>query len=868
MRDITREAPEQLSLSVQTRYGPFFIPNGNDLISESLRKYGEWAQSELNILCDFLRDGDTVVDGGACLGTHSRAFSHAVGSNGQVISFEPTTKNRQFLQLNANASLVANIDVRAAALGAQPGTGQVSQALEDNAGGTRIAACETGGTVTVVRLDDEVLGQVSFIKLDLEGSELEALQGANRILSQDRPVVFCEVLDLSGGAQIYKYMSERGYVSYGLITPAFRSDNFNKSEENVFFDSAECGLLFLPEEKFEVFSGPIEKHLLTEIKTLDDLLLLLLQQPQYRQKTLSNQSAAFFLEIPNVHFEARRREQNLKQKIIERDALVTDLEQKVLSNKNKLLALQNKVYSETSELVPLLEQWREENDYTVRLAKRVRKLPFALYFRINAKHRRATRNLQKSDGGPRVALAKLGALRSLLGGSPLSEAEVAIPVGGYRAKVINMIASRSSEAILAPLPELSEPVLNAPAIADRLAGGRNQVVLSISHDNYRKVTGGTQICIQIEAERADQAGMDYLNIHPVRTSNALLSNAETEAAVFRLVLNGESIGVARYSELIAATSDRVSAGQIFQCVIHHLLGHSPEVVAQLLEASCDGKACYWLHDFFAVCQSYNLLRNNLSYCNAPDSASQGCAICKYGNGRAAHMKRFREFFKRIEITALAPSQVAADIWVKACAYELHKLIVQPHTVLKSESRPQPLPTINHSAKAAVKIAFVGAPMLHKGWNEFKALVEAEYLNPDMEFHYFGNTNVNLSIVKHRVDVRASQFPDAMSRALSAAGIDLVIHFAPWPETFSLTTAEALTSSAYVVTHRQSGNVANLVKSTGRGVVLDSGRDLVAWAKSDACKNLVQKTRQRRREEVLSSEYSDMAIPHLKKVSVR
>jgi len=112
----------------------------------------------------------------------------------------------------------------------------------------------------------------------------------------------------------------------------------------------------------------------------------------------------------------------------------------------------------------------------------------------------------------------------------------------------------------------------------------------ISHDNYRKVTGGTQICIQIEADRADQAGMDYLNIHPVRTCNALLSNAETEAAVFRLVLNGESIGVARYSELIAATSDRISAGQTFQCVIHHLLGHSPEAVAQLLEASCDGKA--------------------------------------------------------------------------------------------------------------------------------------------------------------------------------------------------------------------------------------------------------------------------------------
>ncbi|MTH99977.1 FkbM family methyltransferase [Roseibium sp. RKSG952] len=865
MQEHVREVPEQSSSSVQTRYGQFYIPNGVDTISDSLRLYGEWAQSELDILCDFISDGDTAVDGGACYGTHARAFSHSVGPDGKVISFEPFSENRQILQLNADASPVRNIDVRATALGAEPGTGQVVETFEDNAGGTRVTACETGGTLTMVRLDDEVQGKVSFIKLDLEGAELDALKGATRILSKDRPVVFCEVLDVSSGAPIHQYMSEQGYVCYGLNTPAFQSDNFNGSSEDIFYGGTECGLLFLPADKLEAFSDRVEKHLLPEIKTLDDLALLLLQQPQYCRTTLVSQRAAAILEVPKAQYDIARQELEFEQK-------TRDLEQQNLDDKkeafDQVAALQARIHSKVSELTPFLEQWKEEREYTTRLAKRVRKLPFALYFRTSSKHRRGTRKLVKSTVWPQDALAKLAELQGLLSSASSSAAGLPTPSAGHRAKVINAIASTSSEPLLAPLPELIEPVLDAPKIASKLAEGRDRVVLGIGHDNYREVTGGTQICIQIEADRANDAGLDYLNIHPVRTCNALLPDAETETSVFRLVLNGECIGVARYDELIAATSDRVAAGQKFSSVIHHLQGHSPEVIAQLVEASSGGKAHFWLHDFFAACQSYTLMRNNLSYCSAPDIDTQGCTICMYGKGRADHMQRFRDFFERIEVTALAPSQVAADIWVKACGYRLQDLIVQSHTVLKSEPRPQPLPTVGDGTQGAVKIAFLGAPVAHKGWNDFKTLVETEARNPGLEFHYFGKSDVDLDVIKHQVDATANEIPDAMTRALSAAGIDLVIHFALWPETFSLTTAEALTSSAYVVTQGQSGNVSHLVKSTGRGVVLDSSKDLLAWVRSDACQKLAQKARQRRREEVLSSEYSDMAIPHLQIMSTK
>ena len=59
-----------------------------------------------------------------------------------------------------------------------------------------------------VRLDDYVsqfpLARVDFVKLDVEGGELEVLQGASRVLTKFRPIFICEVLDATTQAWGYK----------------------------------------------------------------------------------------------------------------------------------------------------------------------------------------------------------------------------------------------------------------------------------------------------------------------------------------------------------------------------------------------------------------------------------------------------------------------------------------------------------------------------------------------------------------------------------------------------------------------------------------------------------------------------------------
>ena len=55
-------------------------------------------------------------------------------------------------------------------------------------GGTGSSITETGNTmVKVDTLDNSVSGMVSFIKMDIEGAELEALQGAENIIRKYKP---------------------------------------------------------------------------------------------------------------------------------------------------------------------------------------------------------------------------------------------------------------------------------------------------------------------------------------------------------------------------------------------------------------------------------------------------------------------------------------------------------------------------------------------------------------------------------------------------------------------------------------------------------------------------------------------------------
>jgi FkbM family methyltransferase len=159
---------------------------------------------EVVLLFSVLREGDWVVDGGANIGYISLVMSQAVGASGRVFAFEPVPSTARALRTNVAASRRNNVIVVEAALSNTSGTCTLNVFDDDPVGIQSSVAARPGlsgrRTVTArnVRLDDFLFSQESYrcpalIKLDVEGTELPALQGSQRLLEERiGPLIYFE----------------------------------------------------------------------------------------------------------------------------------------------------------------------------------------------------------------------------------------------------------------------------------------------------------------------------------------------------------------------------------------------------------------------------------------------------------------------------------------------------------------------------------------------------------------------------------------------------------------------------------------------------------------------------------------------------
>jgi FkbM family methyltransferase len=136
-----------------------------------------------------VRPGDVVIDGGGYYGDSALYFSHLAGPDGRVVTFEFEPGSLELMEhnLGLNPELASRIEVVDAALLERPGE-RVS--FHTQGPGTVLAPGGDGSTSTEsidALVDRGAMTRVDFIKLDIEGSELSALRGADSTLRRFRP---------------------------------------------------------------------------------------------------------------------------------------------------------------------------------------------------------------------------------------------------------------------------------------------------------------------------------------------------------------------------------------------------------------------------------------------------------------------------------------------------------------------------------------------------------------------------------------------------------------------------------------------------------------------------------------------------------
>ena len=182
-----------------------------------------------------VEQGDCVIDAGAGWGDTALRFAHDAGETGTVQAFEFEPQNLEILAQNLalNPDLAARISIQQKALGQSH---DVELCYLSMGPGTRIVPCTPGKKqrrVTATSIDQvaKTLAKVDFIKMDIEGSELSALRGAEQTIRQHRPKLAISVYH-----NLVDFITVPAYIDSLDVNYAYYIDHATiHSEETVFF---------------------------------------------------------------------------------------------------------------------------------------------------------------------------------------------------------------------------------------------------------------------------------------------------------------------------------------------------------------------------------------------------------------------------------------------------------------------------------------------------------------------------------------------------------------------------------------------------------------------------------------------------------
>jgi|GEM_PF-2329848 len=196
-----------------------------DAVSTDIILHGIYERYEIDALARYvfpnLPDGSNCLDIGANIGNHTNSFSPYFKT---VYSFEPNPVVQLILRANAMGK---NVQVIECGLSNQKNKVPFMQ-LFANLGASRITDQTTadGQSIQVERLDDIVtdleIKNVSFIKMDVEGHEQQALEGGIKFLKREQPIIAMESFfkeNPTTGKQITQILTNAGYSYFYELVP-------------------------------------------------------------------------------------------------------------------------------------------------------------------------------------------------------------------------------------------------------------------------------------------------------------------------------------------------------------------------------------------------------------------------------------------------------------------------------------------------------------------------------------------------------------------------------------------------------------------------------------------------------------------------
>ncbi len=191
------------------------------ITSYILLEQDDWFEDEIRFVRRWLRPGMQAVDVGSSYGVYTLAMAHAVGGGGRIWAFEPTPRSADYLQHSLELNACSQVLMSRAAVSAQTGTVAFASGAHSELNAIGGAS---GGTLQIqaVTLDQMAAAHgwndVDFVKLDVEGHEIEALRGGANFFDSSSPLVMLEVKSRERlKPETLEPLLAAGYEAYRLL---------------------------------------------------------------------------------------------------------------------------------------------------------------------------------------------------------------------------------------------------------------------------------------------------------------------------------------------------------------------------------------------------------------------------------------------------------------------------------------------------------------------------------------------------------------------------------------------------------------------------------------------------------------------------
>lgn len=240
------------------RHGTMVFFPHDAYIGGALFKYGEYVEGETRLLCSLLEPGDIVMEVGANIGCDTVPLARAVTNAGRVFAIEPQRIIHQMLCANLSVNGLWNVFADRLAMGRETGLASVppvNYAMPGNFGGVSMGP--SGEPVHMATLDSYGFGRLDLLKIDVEGMELDVLQGAADTIRRLRPTIYCENDRQEKSAALIAHLKSLDYDLFWHTPRMFSADNFRGDAQNIFGETVSLNMLCFPSEHKRTADGLI-----------------------------------------------------------------------------------------------------------------------------------------------------------------------------------------------------------------------------------------------------------------------------------------------------------------------------------------------------------------------------------------------------------------------------------------------------------------------------------------------------------------------------------------------------------------------------------------------------------------------------------